>query len=152
MFAEVQTLTPMVPTRELCFARYCKKLAPEKWAIVDASFGKAGGGADASSQVIRCWKNASGCIIEEQTNGHSRVTWVEHAKHREPAAVPSAFRAATASGLAFGARRWLAMLRLQCERMVFSVATNVPTRDSNGNQPIVRRRRTLHGCCWVILI
>ncbi|KAM0835027.1 hypothetical protein ACQ4PT_063211 [Festuca glaucescens] len=143
MFAEVQTLTPMVPTRELCFARYCKKLAPEKWAIVDASFDKAGGGADASSPVITSWKNASGCIIEEQTNGHSRVTWVEHAKHREPAAVPSAFRAVTASGLAFGARRWLATLRLQCERMVFSVATNVPTRDSNGVSTLAGRRSVL---------
>ncbi|XP_047052873.1 homeobox-leucine zipper protein ROC9 [Lolium rigidum] len=143
MLAEVQTLTPMVPTRELCFARYCKKLAPEKWAIVDASFGKAGGGADASSPVITSWKNASGCIIEEQTNGHSRVTWVEHAKHREPAVVPSTYRAVTASGLAFGARRWLAALRLQCERMVFSVATNVPTRDSNGVSTLAGRRSVL---------
>ncbi|XP_071683573.1 homeobox-leucine zipper protein ROC9 [Lolium perenne] len=143
MLAEVQTLTPMVPTRELCFARYCKKLAPEKWAIVDASFSKAGGGADASSPVITSWKNASGCIIEEQTNGRSRVTWVEHAKHREPAVVPSTYRAVTASGLAFGARRWLAALRLQCERMVFSVATNVPTRDSNGVSTLAGRRSVL---------
>ncbi|KAM0896042.1 hypothetical protein ACQ4PT_023427 [Festuca glaucescens] len=143
MFAEVQTLTPMVPTRELCFARYCKKLAPEKWAIVDTSFGKAGGDADASSPVIRCWKNPSGCIVEEQTSGYSRVTWVEHAKCREPAAVPSTYRAVTASGMAFGARRWLATLRLQCERMVFLVATNVPTRDSNGVSTLAGRKSVL---------
>jgi homeobox-leucine zipper protein len=133
MFAEVQTLTPMIPTREFCFARCCKKLAPEKWAIVDVSFDNAGGGADASS-LVRCWRNPSGCVIEEQTNGHSKVTWVEHSRCRESAAVPSAYRAVTAGGLAFGARRWVAALRLQCERMVFSVATNVPARDSNGNR------------------
>uniref|UniRef100_A0A0A9HYK9 Uncharacterized protein n=1 Tax=Arundo donax TaxID=35708 RepID=A0A0A9HYK9_ARUDO len=28
-------LTPMVPTRELYFLRHCKKLATDKWAIVD---------------------------------------------------------------------------------------------------------------------
>lgn len=59
------------------------------------------------------------------------MTWVEHVKCRE-AAVPSLYQAVTASGLAFGARRWVAALGLQCERMVFSVATNVPTWGSNG--------------------
>ncbi|CAM0882599.1 unnamed protein product [Alopecurus aequalis] len=141
MFAEVQTLTPMVPTREFCFARYCKKLATEKWAIVDVSFDKAGGHLHASP-LVKCWKNSSGCIIEEQTNGHSRATWVEHTKCRE-SAVPSMYRAVTASGVAFGARRWVATLQLQCERMVFSVATNVPTRDSNGVSTQAGRRSVL---------
>lgn len=77
MFAEVQMLTPMVPTREFYFARYCKKLAAEKWAIVDVSFDKAEADVGASP-LVRCWKNPfpSGCIIEEQANGHSRVTWM----------------------------------------------------------------------------
>jgi homeobox-leucine zipper protein len=61
-----------------------------------------------------------------------QVTWVEHATCRN-AAVPLVYRPAAASGLAFGARRWVAALRLQCERMVFSMATNIPTRDSTGN-------------------
>uniref|UniRef100_A0ACD5VUS3 Uncharacterized protein n=1 Tax=Avena sativa TaxID=4498 RepID=A0ACD5VUS3_AVESA len=133
MFAEVQTLTPMVPTREFCFARYCRKLAAEKWAVADVSFDKAESGVGTSPPLVRCWRNPSGCIIEEQTNGHSKVTWVEHTKLRESAAIPSTYRAFTASGLAFGARRWVATLQLRCERTVFSVATNVPTRDSNGN-------------------
>jgi homeobox-leucine zipper protein len=148
MLAEVQTLTPVVPTREFCFARYCKKLAPKKWAIVDVSFDNAGVGADACS-LVRCWKNPSGCIVEEQTNGHSKVTWVEHSRCREPAAVPSAYRAVTAGGLAFGARRWVAALRLQCERMVFSVATNVPARDSNGNRSYSFRSRSLVILIWL---
>lgn len=143
MFAEVQMLTPMVPTRELYFARYCKKLAAEKWATVDVSFDKADAGGMDPSPPARCWKNPSGCIIEEQTNGHSRVTWVEHTRRPESAGAPSMYRTVTASGLAFGARRWLATLQLQCERMVFSVATNVPTRDSNGVSTLAGRRSVL---------
>lgn len=53
------------------------------------------------------------------------------------------YRAVTASGLAFGARRWVAQLQLQCERMVFWVATNVPTRDSNGVSTLAGRRSVL---------
>uniref|UniRef100_A0ACD5VKQ0 Uncharacterized protein n=1 Tax=Avena sativa TaxID=4498 RepID=A0ACD5VKQ0_AVESA len=142
MFAEVQTLTPMVPTREFWFARHCKKLAAEKWAVVDVSFDKTESGGGTSPPLARCWKYPSGCIIEEQTNGHSKVTWVEHTKLREPAAVPSTYRAVTASGLAFGARRWVAALQLRCERMVFSKATNVPTRDSNGNHSYISSAHT----------
>ncbi|KAF7023902.1 hypothetical protein CFC21_036331 [Triticum aestivum] len=141
MFAEVQMLTPMVPTREFYFARYCKKLAAEKWAVVDVSFDKAEADVG-TSPLVTCWKNPSGCIIQEQTNGHSRVTWVEHTRCRE-CAVPSMYRAVTASGLAFGARRWVATLQLQCERMVFWVATNVPTRDSNGVSTLAGRRSVL---------
>uniref|UniRef100_A0ACD5VZ56 Uncharacterized protein n=1 Tax=Avena sativa TaxID=4498 RepID=A0ACD5VZ56_AVESA len=143
MFAEVQTLTPMVPTREFWFARYCKKLAAEKWAVVDVSFDKTESGGGTSPPLARCWKYPSGCIIEEQTNGHSKVTWVEHTKLRESAAVPSTYRAVTASGLAFGARRWVAALQVRCERMVFSVATNVPTRDSTGVSTLAGRRSVL---------
>ncbi|TVU35032.1 hypothetical protein EJB05_16898, partial [Eragrostis curvula] len=142
MFAELQMLTPLVPTREFCFLRYCKKLGAEKWATVDVSFDKAEPGAQKSSTVCECLKKPSGCIIEEQTNGHCKVTWVEHTKCRS-ATVPSLYRAATASGLAFGARRWLAALQLQCERMVFSVATNIPTRDSNGVATMAGRRSVL---------
>lgn len=133
MFAEVQMLTPLVPAREFRFLRYCKRLAAEKWAAVDVSLDEIEPDARTSSSTARprCLKKPSGCIVEEQTNGHCRVTWVEHTVCRNVAA-PSMYWAAAASGLAFGARRWVAALQLQCERMVFSVATNVPTRDSTG--------------------
>ncbi|KAF0910490.1 hypothetical protein E2562_002944 [Oryza meyeriana var. granulata] len=143
MYAELQMLTPMVPTREFYFTRYCKKLATdtERWAIVDASFDKSENDVHASSPV-RCWKNPSGCVVEEQTNGHCKVTWVEHTRCRR-CTVPPVYRAVTASGVAFGARRWVAALQLQCERMVFAVATNVPTRDSNGVSTLAGRRSVL---------
>ncbi|XP_015689947.2 homeobox-leucine zipper protein ROC9 [Oryza brachyantha] len=142
MYAELQMLTPMVPTREFYFARHCKKLAAERWAIVDVStFDEFEAGVHASSPV-RCFKKPSGCVIEEQTNGQCKVTWVEHTRCRRRT-VPPVYRAVTASGVAFGARRWVAALQLQCERMVFAVATNVPTRDSNGVSTLAGRRSVL---------
>lgn len=47
-------------------------------------------------------------------------------------AVHSMYRTIINSGLAFGAKHWMATLQLQCERLVFFMATNVPTKDSNG--------------------
>ncbi|KAL5221929.1 hypothetical protein ABZP36_026642 [Zizania latifolia] len=141
MFAELQTLTPVVPTREFYFARYCKKLTSERWAVVDVSVEKTEVDVHASLPV-RCWKNPSGCIIEEQANGHCKVTWVEHTRCRR-SAVPPVYRAVTARGVAFAARRWLSALQLQCERMVFAVATNVPTRDSSGVSTFAGRRSVL---------
>ncbi|PVH38016.1 hypothetical protein PAHAL_5G150600 [Panicum hallii] len=142
MFAEVQTLTPLVPTREVHFLRHCKKLTADKWAVVDVSLDDVEPDAQTSSTACKCLKKPSGCVIEEQTNGRCKVTWVEHATCRN-AAVPSVYRPAAASGLAFGARRWVAALRLQCERMVFSMATNIPTRDSTGVATLAGRRSVL---------
>ncbi|KAJ1285499.1 hypothetical protein BS78_03G283800 [Paspalum vaginatum] len=145
MFAEVQTLTPLVPTREFRFVRHCKRLDADKWAIVDVSSDDSEPDAETSSSTLCVWmKKPSGCIVEEQTNGRCKVTWVEHATCRQrQAAVPSMYGTATASGVAFGARRWVAALQLQCERRVFSVATNIPSRDSNGVATPAGRRSVL---------
>lgn len=71
MFAELQMLTPMVPTREVYFVRYCKKLNNEQWAIVDVSIDKVEENVDAS--LAKCRKRPSGCIIEDKSNGHCKV-------------------------------------------------------------------------------
>lgn len=71
MFAELQTLTPMVPTREIYFIRFCKQLSPEQWAIVDVSINKVEDNIDAS--LVKCRKRPSGCIIENKPNGHCKV-------------------------------------------------------------------------------
>jgi len=71
MFAELQMLTPMVPTREVYFVRYCKQLSGEKWAIVDVSIDKVEDNIDKS--LVKCRKRPSGCIIEDKSNGHCRV-------------------------------------------------------------------------------
>ncbi|URE41505.1 START [Musa troglodytarum] len=70
MFAEIQMLTPLVPTREIYF-----------------------------------------------------VIWVEHMECQKTV-VPTLYHPIVTNGLAFGARHWMATLRLQCERSVFFMATN----------------------------
>ncbi|GAB4850213.1 Homeobox-leucine zipper protein GLABRA 2 [Ancistrocladus abbreviatus] len=140
MFAELQMLTPMVPTREVYFVRYCKQLNPEQWAIVDVSIDKVEDNIDAS--LVKCRKRPSGCIIEDKSNGHCKVTWVEHLECQK-STVHSMYRTIVNSGLAFGARHWMATLQLQCERLVFFMATNVPTKDSNGVATLAGRKSIL---------
>lgn len=50
----------------------------------------------------------------------------------QKSAVHSLYRTIVNSGLAFGARHWITTLQLQCERLVFFMATNVPMKDSTG--------------------
>ncbi|KDP37249.1 hypothetical protein JCGZ_06305 [Jatropha curcas] len=140
MFAEVQMLTPMVATREIYFVRYCKQLSAEQWAIVDVSVDKVEDNIDAS--LVKCRKRPSGCIIEDKSNGHCKVTWVEHLECQK-STVHTMYRTIVNSGLAFGARHWMATLQLQCERIVFFMATNVPTKDSTGVATLAGRKSIL---------
>lgn len=71
MFAELQMLTPMVTTREVYFVRYSKQLNADQWAIVDISIDKVEDTIDAS--LNKCRKRASGCIIQDKSNGHCKV-------------------------------------------------------------------------------
>ncbi|XVF86637.1 hypothetical protein PTKIN_Ptkin18bG0058500 [Pterospermum kingtungense] len=140
MFAEQQMLTPLVPTREVYFVRYCKQLSAEQWAIVDVSIDKVEENIDAS--LVKCRKRPSGCIIEDKSNGHCKVTWVEHLECQKTT-VHTMYRTVISSGLAFGARHWMATLQLQCERVVFFMATNVPTKDSTGVATLAGRKSIL---------
>ncbi|XP_027344758.1 homeobox-leucine zipper protein GLABRA 2-like [Abrus precatorius] len=140
MFAELQMLTPMVPSREVYFVRCCKQLSAEQWAIVDVSIDKVEDNIDAS--LVKCRKRPSGCIIEDKSNGHCKVIWVEHLECQK-ITVHTMYRAIVNSGLAFGARHWIATLQLQCERLVFYMATNVPMKDSTGVATLAGRKSIL---------
>ncbi|KAK4428108.1 Homeobox-leucine zipper protein GLABRA 2 [Sesamum alatum] len=140
MFAEIQMLTPMVASRELYFVRYCKQLSANQWAIADVSVDNVEDNIDACLQ--KCRKRPSGCIIEDKSNGHCKVSWVEHLECQK-STVHSLYRAIVNSGLAFGAKRWISTLQQQCERLVFLVATNVPTKDSNGVATLAGRKSIL---------
>ncbi|XP_042438930.1 homeobox-leucine zipper protein GLABRA 2-like [Zingiber officinale] len=140
MFAEIQMLTPQVPTRETYFVRHCKKLSPNRWAILDISIDKLDETIDAS--LAKCSKRPSGCILEDQDNGHCKVIWVEHWECQRNV-IPTLYRTIVTNGLAFGARHWMSTLRLQCERAVFFMATNVPTRDCNGVSTLAGRKSIL---------
>ncbi|MED6186297.1 Homeobox-leucine zipper protein GLABRA 2 [Stylosanthes scabra] len=140
MFAEVQMLTPMVGTREVYFVRYSKQLSAEQWAFIDVSIDKVEDNIDAS--LVKCRKRPSGCIIEDKSNGHCKVTWVEHLESQK-SPVPTMYRTIVNSGMAFGARHWLTTLQLQCERLVFFMATNVPMKDSLGVATLAGRKSIL---------
>ncbi|KAF9622925.1 hypothetical protein IFM89_035158 [Coptis chinensis] len=140
MFAELQMLTPVVPTREVYFIRYCKQLSPDRWAIVDVSMDKVEDNIDSS--LAKYHKRPSGCIIDEKSIGHCRVIWVEHLECHK-SAVHTIYRSVVNNGLGFGAKHWMATLQHQCEQLVFFMATNVPTKDSSGVATLAGRKSIL---------
>jgi homeobox-leucine zipper protein len=116
MSAEFQVPSPLVPTRESQFVRYCKQHADGSWAVVDVSLDSLRGG-DARGR-----RRPSGCLIREMPSGYSRVTWVEHAE-ADDAMVDELYRPLARSGQAFGARRWSAALERQCERLASAMSS-----------------------------
>lgn len=68
MTAEFQVPTPLVPTREVYFVRYCKQHGDGTWAVVDVSLDNL-----RPSPIARCRRRPSGCVIQEMPNGYSKV-------------------------------------------------------------------------------
>lgn len=123
MYAELQVLSPLVPTREAHFLRYCQHNAEEgTWAIVDFPLDGFQNGYSTSSPYYK--RRPSGCIIQDMPNGYSRVTWVEHGEV-EDAPIHQVFSSLVTTGVAFGAQRWLAVLQRQCERLASLMARNI---------------------------
>ncbi|XP_031130570.1 homeobox-leucine zipper protein MERISTEM L1-like [Ipomoea triloba] len=123
MSAEFQVPSPLVPTRENYFVRYCKQHSDGTWAVVDVSLDTL-----RPSPISRCRRRPSGCLIQEMPNGYSRVTWIEHVEV-DDRAVHNIYRPLVNSGLAFGAKRWIATLDRQCERLASAMANNIPAVD-----------------------
>ncbi|KAL3372669.1 hypothetical protein AABB24_004956 [Solanum stoloniferum] len=123
MTAEFQVPSPLVPTRENYFVRYCKHHADGTWAVVDVSLDNL-----RPSSVSRGRRRPSGCLIQELPNGYSKVTWIEHVEV-DDRGVHNIYRPLVNSGLAFGAKRWVATLDRQCERLASAMANNIPTGD-----------------------
>ncbi|OWM79829.1 homeobox-leucine zipper protein HDG2 isoform X2 [Punica granatum] len=121
MTAEFQVPSPLVPTRESYFVRYCKQHADSTWAVVDVSLDNL-----RPSPTARCRRRPSGCVIQEMPNGYSKVVWVEHVEV-DDRGVHSLYKQLVNSGHAFGAKRWVATLDRQCERLASAMATNIPT-------------------------
>ncbi|OIT06412.1 PREDICTED: homeobox-leucine zipper protein HDG5 [Nicotiana attenuata] len=123
MFMEMQALTPLVPTRECYFLRYCQQNVEEgTWAIVDFPLDSLHNNFPAPFPYFK--RRPSGCIIQDMPNGYSRVTWVEQAEVEENP-VNQIFNQYVSSGMAFGAQRWLGILQRQCERLASLMARNI---------------------------
>ncbi|KAK4782816.1 hypothetical protein SAY86_007190 [Trapa natans] len=124
MTAEFQVPSPLVPTRENYFVRYCKQQADGMWAVVDVSLD----GIHHGPSVPRSRRRPSGCLIQELPNGYSKIIWVENVEvdGRE---VHSLYKQLVDSSLAFGAKRWVSTLDRQCQRLASSMAGNIPAGD-----------------------
>ncbi|CAK9310496.1 unnamed protein product [Citrullus colocynthis] len=140
MYAELQMLTPILPPREIFFIRSCKHLSSDKWVVADVSIDKVGDHIDSSSS--HCRKRPSGCIIQDTSDGHCKVTWVEHWECHK-IGLHTIYRTIVNSGLIFGARHWMATLQSHCEWQVFFMATNVPMKDSTGITTVGGRKSVL---------
>ncbi|KAK4374768.1 hypothetical protein RND71_005445 [Anisodus tanguticus] len=127
MFAELQLLTPVVGMREVYFVRYCKQLSADQWAIVDVSIDKVEDNIDAS--LVKCRKLPSGYILQDQSNAHCKVTWVEHLECQQ-STVHSLYHVIVNNGL-------------RCSSKAFFMATNVPTKDSTGVATLAGRKSIL---------
>ncbi|XP_057871563.2 homeobox-leucine zipper protein ANTHOCYANINLESS 2 isoform X1 [Cryptomeria japonica] len=120
IYAELQVLSPLVPTRDVFFLRFCKQHKEGVWAVVDVSVDSLT--ESLSSSSLKCRKRPSGCLIQDMPNGFSKVTWVEHWEYDE-SEIHSLYRPFISSGMGFGAHRWLATLQRQTERLATELAT-----------------------------
>ncbi|GMH26888.1 hypothetical protein Nepgr_028731 [Nepenthes gracilis] len=123
MTAEFQVPSPLVPTRESYFVRYCKQHGNGTWVVVDVSLDSL-----RASPVLRCRRRPSGCLIQELPNGYSKVTWVEHVEVDDSSG-HSIYQLLVNSGLGFGAKRWVATLDRRCERLASVMATSISSGD-----------------------
>ncbi|KDP20783.1 hypothetical protein JCGZ_21254 [Jatropha curcas] len=123
MTAEFQVPSPLVPTRENYFVRYCKQHVDGTWAVVDVSLDNL-----RPIPISRSRRRPSGCVIQELPNGYSKVIWVEHIEV-DDRSLHSVYKPLVSSGVAFGAKRWVATLDRQCERLASSMAINIPAGD-----------------------
>ncbi|XP_010449572.1 PREDICTED: homeobox-leucine zipper protein HDG4-like [Camelina sativa] len=131
MYAGLQVVSPLLPTREGYFLRYVERKGKKvKWIIVDFPIESFRGfvkpASTAATTTIGLYRRKpSGCIIQEMANGYSEVTWVEHVEVEEKQEQDEVVREYVKSGVAFGAERWLAVLKRQCERMASLMATKI---------------------------
>lgn len=79
MYAELQVLSPLVPTRESHFLRYCQQNVEEgSWTIVDFplddNFHQYNNIINNFQTSFPTYKRRpSGCVIQDMPNGYSRV-------------------------------------------------------------------------------
>ncbi|RWV77511.1 hypothetical protein GW17_00061643 [Ensete ventricosum] len=137
---------------------FCKQLTEGAWAIVDVSIDGIRGTPNASPATTECRRLPSGCVVQDMPNGFSKYTLLlsicldidalagshsqsfwrpsepklcAHAEYDE-AAVHPLYRPLLLSGLALGARRWVASLQRQCQSLAILMSSSLPPDDNTG--------------------
>ncbi|KAI5055062.1 hypothetical protein GOP47_0030207 [Adiantum capillus-veneris] len=127
VYAELQLPTPFVPTRDAYFLRYSKRV-DHQWLVVDVCIDSLR--ANPPPSLLKCRKRPSGCVLEETTNGYSKITWVEHVEV-DNAGVHPIYQSLVNSGIGFGAQLWVATLQRQCKRIASLLANrNFGSKDT----------------------
>ncbi|KAL2476260.1 Homeobox-leucine zipper protein PROTODERMAL FACTOR 2 [Abeliophyllum distichum] len=108
MVAEFHVPSPLVRSREMCFARSCRQLDFDTWVVADVSLESI-----FPNPMVKCQRRPSGCLIQALQEGLSMVTWVEHNAVCNNL-VHSMF---VKPVFAFSAKRWISSLERQCDRI-----------------------------------
>lgn len=108
MYGQMHCLSPLVEPRECYFLRYCLQIIVGLWVIVDVSYDCSDFLAEyRTNSPSLVWKFPSGCMIQDMSNGYSKVTWVEHVEVNYSCSTQQLFNDLITSGFIFGAERWL---------------------------------------------
>ncbi|KAK1392734.1 Homeobox-leucine zipper protein ANTHOCYANINLESS 2 [Heracleum sosnowskyi] len=127
MHAEIQVISPLVPTRQVRFLRFCKQHGDGVWAVVDVSI-------DVIQEVpngqtfMHCRRLPSGCVVQDMPDGYSKIIWVEHTEYDE-SSIHHMYRPLLRSGMGFGAQKWVATLQRQCDFLATIMPSAGPTED-----------------------
>ncbi|KAK4489534.1 hypothetical protein RD792_005343 [Penstemon davidsonii] len=132
MQAEFQVLSPMVHVRQAKFVRFCKQHADDIWVVVDVSVDTIFDGLRGTTSM-NCRRLPSGCIVQDMSNGYSKVTWIEHIEYDENV-VHQIYRPLLRSGMAYGAKKWVANLQKQCE-LFSAIMSSIPLVGDNSEIP-----------------
>ncbi|KAK1429109.1 hypothetical protein QVD17_11311 [Tagetes erecta] len=154
MYEELQVLSPLVPTRQMYLLRFVQEIKQGSWAVVDVSYDFP----QYNPSRLKVQRLPSGCLIQDMPNGYSKVTWIEHMQVEETNPVNRLYRDFIYSGLAFGAKRWLACLQRACERTASLIMTDASSHDLGGAMPSAEGKRSMmklsqrmmHNFCWSI--
>ncbi|XP_060176262.1 homeobox-leucine zipper protein ROC5-like [Lycium barbarum] len=131
---EFQIISDLVSVREVNFLRFCQQHAEGIWAIVDVSVDTIQEGPQ-KCEIRNCRRLPSGCIVQDMSNGYSKVTWIEHMEYNENF-VHQLYRPLISIGLGFGAQRWMAILQRQSKFLAVMMSSVDPTVISSGQRSI----------------
>ncbi|XP_020230815.1 homeobox-leucine zipper protein HDG11-like [Cajanus cajan] len=128
MYKEMHVLSPLVPSREFYFLRYCQQLEAGVWVIADVSVDYMKG----TNPHPSSWRFPSGCMVHEISNGACHVSWVEHVEVDEKIQPHQLYRYIVNNNIAYGAKRWLTELQRMCERFISVGAEYISNYDIGG--------------------
>ncbi|XP_059071633.1 homeobox-leucine zipper protein HDG5-like [Cryptomeria japonica] len=130
MYAKLQILSPLVPTRHISFLRFSQQPTNGMWIVVDFSLENLN--YSISPSVGWYHKHPSRCVIQDMPNGCSKVfilfssvdwpnynsskeivIWIEQGE-TDYRIVHKIFEQVINSEMAFGAQHWLTCLQRQC--------------------------------------